>query len=170
MALPRVLKNFDLSQNGSNWLGQVNSVTQPKWTRKMEEVINGGLAGPVKVDLGMEAPELTFSAGGFLREALNAYAATTVDAVPLRFTGAYQDDSTGLYDSVEIFARGRYSEIDPGESKAQTVSEWKYTMPLAYYRLTINGEVVLEYSALDNVMIVNGIDVLAAQRNAMGRW
>lgn len=170
MSLPRVLKDFDVSQDGSNWIGKMNSVTLPKWTRKTEDIIVNGLAGPATIDLGQEKPELSFSAGGYLREALNAYGATTVDAVGIRFNGAYQDDSVGTYDAVEIYARGRYTEIDPGEAKGQTVGEWKYTMPLANYRLTINGKVVIEYDLLGNRMVVNGIDINAAKRAALGRW
>jgi P2 family phage contractile tail tube protein len=170
MALPRVLKNFNLSQDGESWLGKVATVTLPKLSRKTEDLINGGMAGPVEIDLGQEKIEIAFSANELLRGPMRAYAATTVDAVGLRWSGAYQSDDTGLYDAVEVVARGRYKEIDPGDSKAQTLTEVKYTMPCAYYKLTVNGSIEIEYDALANILIVDGIDVLAAQRAALGQW
>ncbi|MDR6642775.1 P2 family phage contractile tail tube protein [Luteibacter sp. 1214] len=170
MSLPQVLKNYNVFQDSDNWAGLISSFTRPKLTRKTEDVNNGGMAGPVEIDMGQDKVECSFSGNGFLISALRAYAATTVDAVGLRFVGAYQNDATGAYASVEVYVRGRYKEIDPGDAKTQTVGEFKYIMPCAYYRETINGKVMIEYDALNNILIVDGIDVLAAQRAAMGSW
>jgi len=170
MSLPRVLKNFNMFQDGESWLGKVSSVTLPKLSRKMEDVLNGGMAAAAEVDLGAEKMELSWSCGELLKGALRAYGATTIDAVGIRFAGAYQSDDTGAYDAVEVVARGRYKEIDPGDAKAQTLSETKYTMPVAYYKLTINGVTMIEFDLLGNVLIVDGVDILAAQRAALGEW
>lgn len=170
MALPKVLKNFDLFQDGESWLGRIASVTLPKLSRKMEDLQNGGMAGPVSIDLGQEKIELTFSANGLLQSALETYAATRVGAVQLRFAGAYQQEDSGRYDAVEVVVRGRYSEVDFGEGKTAALNEHKYTMPCAYYKFSINGRTVIEIDLLANVMIVGGVDVLAAQRAAIGHW
>lgn len=170
MALPKKLKNFDLFQNGVSWLGQVPSVTLPKLSRKMEDFVAGGMAGAVEVDVGQEKLELSFTAGGLMPDALDQYAATTVDAVMLRFAGAYQSDSEGGYTAAEVVVRGRYKEVDMGDGKAQSDTEHKFTMPCSYYRLSINGVTKIEIDMLANKVIVNGIDRTAAQRNAMGHW
>lgn len=170
MKLPSKLKNFDLFQNGESWLGLVPSVTLPKLTRKMEDYLAGGMAGPVEIDLGQEKIELAFTAGGILRSALEQYGATAVDAVQLRFAGAYQSDSSGAYNAVEIAVRGRYKEFDPGDAKAQNDTEHKFSMPCAYYRLSIDGVPVIEIDMLANKLVVNGVDRMAAQRAAMGHW
>jgi len=170
MALPKILKNFDLFQDGESWLGQIASVTLPKLSRKMEDLQAGGMAGPVNIDLGQEKIELAFSANGLMQSALDAYAATSVTAVQLRFGGAYQQEDSGRYDAVEVVVRGRYSEVDFGEGKTATLNEHKYTMPCAYYKLSINGRAVIEIDLLANVVIVNGNDVTAAQRAAIGHW
>jgi P2 family phage contractile tail tube protein len=170
MSLPRVLKNFNYFQDGVKWSGEVSSLTLPKLTRKMEEIINGGMAGPVQVDLGMEKLELGVTTGGFRIDALSSFGATTVDAVTSRYLGAYQNDATGAPDAVEIYTRGRYSEIDPGDAKAQTINEWKYNKALAVYRLTINGVEVIFIDLLANVVRINGRDIKAAERNAIGDW
>lgn len=47
------------------------------------------------------------------------YAATGVDAVPIRFAGSYQRDDTGETVAVEVVMRGRQKEIDTGEGKQE---------------------------------------------------
>ena len=170
MSLPRVLKNFNQFQDGAGWQGETNSVTLPKLTRKMEEIINAGMAAPTKVDLGMEAIQATITTNGYRLDALSAFGATTVDAVGLRFMGAYQNDATGQPDAVEVYMRGRYSEIDPGDAKAQSVSEWKYTFECAVYRLTVNGQEIIFIDNLANVVRINGVDIKTAERAALGQW
>jgi len=157
MGLPRKLKNFDTFQNGESFIGQVNSITLPKLARKMDEIRPGGLDSSVKVDMGGEALELSFAAAGYLRSAL-------------RWAGAYQAEDTGFYQAVEIVGRGRYSEIDRGDAKTGESSETKFTMPLVYYKESVDGVVLFEIDVLNNVFIVDGFDILAAQRAAMGHW
>jgi uncharacterized protein len=170
MALPKKLKNFDVFQNGVSWLGLMASVTLPKLQRKMEAYRGGGMAGPVKLDFGQEELEMGFASGGLLRDAIKHYAATTVDRVQLRFAGAYQNEATGICDAVEVACRGRYSEIDFGEAKPGDDTEHKYTMPLTYYKLSINGEAIIEIDMLANIVIVDGRDITFAQRLATGHW
>jgi uncharacterized protein len=170
MALPKKLKNFDMFQNGVSWLGLLSSVTLPKLARKMEDWRGGGMDGTVKLDFGGDAMEMSFSAGGYMVSALRQFGATSVGAVQLRFAGAYQSDSSGGYDAVEIVTRGRYSEVDRGDGKAGESGEHKFTMPVSYYKESVNGETLIEIDVLNCVFIVNGFDVLAAQRAAMGHW
>ena|SRR5581483_3025895 len=170
MGLPRKLKNFDTFQNGESFIGQVNSLTLPKLARKMEEIRPGGLDASIKVDMGGEALELSFAAAGYLRSALRQFGATSVGAVQLRWAGAYQAEDTGFYQAVEIVARGRYSEIDRGDAKAGESSETKFTMPLVYYKESVDGRVLFEIDVINHLFLVDGVDILAAQRAAMGHW
>jgi P2 family phage contractile tail tube protein len=170
MKLPSKLKNFDLFQNGESWLGLVPSVTLPKLTRKMEDYAAGGMAGPVEIDLGQEKIELAFTAGGLIKSALAKYGATSVDAVQLRFAGAYQSDSNGAYNAVEVAVRGRYKEFDPGDAKSQSDTEHKFSVSCAYYRLSIDGVPMIEIDMLANKLVVDGVDITAAQRAAIGHW
>lgn len=68
MALPKTLKNFDIFQDGVSFMGQTRSVTLPKLARKMEDFRAGGMDGTLKLDVGADAMEMNFSAGGYLRD------------------------------------------------------------------------------------------------------
>lgn len=168
MALPRKLKNFNLFNNGNNYLGQIEEVTLPKLSRKMEEWRGGGMDGPVQIDLGQENIELAWTAGGVIATALSQYGVTTVGGCMLRFAGAYQRDDTGDVDAVEVVVRGRHKEIDFGSAKPGDHTQHKYNTACSYYKLTINGRVMIEIDVLNMLFIVDGVDRLAQQRRALG--
>lgn len=168
MALPRKLKNFNLFNDGVSFVGVAAEVVLPKLTRKLEEFRGGGMNAPVDTDLGMEKLEVEHTYAGLVREIFNQFGITRADGVLLRFAGAYQRDDTGEVDAVEVVMRGRHAEIDPGSGKAGDDTEFKVKSSLSYYKLTINGETVIEIDILNMIEIVNGEDRLAEQRRAIG--
>ena len=168
MALPSKLKNFNVFNDGNNYLGLVAEITPPKLARKMEEWRGGGMDGPVEYDHGSEQIMLEWTAGGLLKNALAQYGATSATAFGLRFAGAYQSDATGNVDAVEIVVRGRHKEIDFGSAKPGDDTQHKYTTTCAYYRLSINGSTVIEIDQINQVFNVDGKDILAEQRRALG--
>ena len=168
MGLPRTLKNMMLFNEGLAYLGEVQSVTLPNLTRKMEERRLGGMNGPVSFDMGMEALEASFVCGGPMRDVLRQFGVTTVDGVYLRFAGAYQQDDSGAVDAIEVIMRGRHSEIEMGDQEVGEPGEFSVTSALAYYKLVWNGRPELEIDFLNMVEIIGGVDRLAEQRNALG--
>ena len=168
MALPRKLKNFNLFNDGISFIGVAAEVVLPKLTRKVEEFRGAGMNAPVDADMGMEKLEVEHTYAGINRDVFNQFGITRADGVLLRFSGAYQRDDTGEVDAVEVVMRGRHTEIDGGSSKAGDDTEFKVKSSLSYYKLTINGETVIEIDILNMIEIVNGDDRLADQRRAIG--
>jgi P2 family phage contractile tail tube protein len=168
MGMPRKLKNFNVFYNGDNYVGRCAEVELPKLTRKTEDMQAGGMNGPVKIDLGNEGLEINHTWAGLEAEIYRQYAAASADAVLLRFAGAYQRDDTGEVDAVEIVTRGRHTEIDPGSAKAGDDTELKVKTDLTYYKLTINGAVIVEIDLVNFVENVGGVDRLAEYRTALG--
>lgn len=168
MALPRTLKNFNVFADGVSHAGECEEITLPKLTRKLEEYRAGGMNGPVDLDMGSEKLELETTYGGLMREILKQYGVTGVDRAMIRFAGAYQRDDTDETDAVEIVVRGRHTEIDFGSGKAGDKSQFKVKSSLAYFKLTVNGEVWIEVDHVNFIEIVFGVDRLEAQRRAIG--
>jgi P2 family phage contractile tail tube protein len=168
MALPRILKNFNVFYNGVSFAGQVTELTLPKLTRKVDSFRPGGVNGPLSVDLGMEALELVHTYAGYMREILNDFGLAKIDGAMLRFAGAFEHEDTGDVDAIEVVVRGRHKDIDFGTAKAGEKSDFKVTSELTYYKLSINGETVVEIDLLNMIENVNGTDMLAAQRKAVG--
>lgn len=168
MAMPRKLKNLNLFNNGSSYLGQVTEVKLPTLTRSMEDYRGGGMSGPVKVDNGSEAIDLEWKCGGMMREVLQQYGVTRHDGVQLRFAGAYQRDDTGSVDAVEVVVRGRHSEIDAGTAKPGDDTEFSVKTACSYYKLVSNGQTIIEIDFANMIETVGGVDRLAEQRRAIG--
>lgn len=168
MGLPRILKDMILFNEGFAYLGEVNTVTLPTLTRKIEDWRGGGMSGPLGLDMGHEALDMSFSAGGPLRDVLRQWGATRVDGVYLRFAGNYQQDDTAAIDHVEIIVRGRHSEIESGDQEPGEPGAFNVTSRLAYYKLVWNGRTEIEIDFLNMVEIVNGVDLLAERRALLG--
>ncbi|WP_022955760.1 phage major tail tube protein [Perlucidibaca piscinae] len=170
MSLPSKLKNLNLFNEGNSYLSLVKSVTLPKLARKMESYRGGGMNGAVKTDFGMSDDGLTLEwvLGGLDLIVLRQFGAVGVDAIGLRFAGAYQREDDGGVDAVEIIVRGRHEEIDMGDAKPGEDTEHKIKTPLTYYRLEINGVVEIEIDLLNFKEVVGGVDRMAGQRRAIG--
>lgn len=168
MAMPRKLKGFNLFHNGANFAGQVKEITLPKLSRKMEEYQGGGMSGPIQIDFGQEAIQIEWTCGGFMRDVLAQYGVTKHDGVLLRFAGGYQSEDSASYDAIEIVIKGRHKEIELGTAKPREESDFKVTTVASYYKLTVNGEDVIEIDFLNMIEKINGTDLLAGLRKAVG--
>ncbi|KML20258.1 MULTISPECIES: phage major tail tube protein [Burkholderia] len=168
MALPSKLKNFIVFEDGISYVGEVQEIQLPKLTRKMEAYRGGGMNGEVDIDLGMEKLELGLTMGGFMKAMFKTWGTSKIDGVTARFAGSYQRDDTEEVDAAEVYVRGRYKEIDPGKAKAGDNADQTGTMSLAYYRLVVNGETLIEIDFPNFIEMVGGVDRLAQQRRALG--
>ena len=169
MALPRKLKHFNVFYNGEEFFGQATEITLPKLATKVEEYRGGGMPGPVDIDLGLEKLELEHSYGGLMYPIFKDFGIAKVDGAMLRFAGSYQRDDTGEVDAVEVVVRGRHQEIDNGNAKAGDDTEFKVKSSISYYKLAVNGTVLIEIDQVNFIYIVDGVDRLEAHRKAIGR-
>lgn len=168
MALPRKLKNFMLFNDGLAYLGEVPEVTLPKLTRKTDDYRAGGMNGSIKADFGLEGLEMEWTAAGYLVDVLKQFGAIAHDAVALRFAGALQSDDSEEVVAIEVLARGRHTEIDFGTAKAGEATEKKIKTALSYYKLTVDGEDLVEIDLVNMVEVIGGVDRMAAVRSALG--
>ncbi|GGE50515.1 major tail tube protein [Halopseudomonas oceani] len=170
MAMPRKLKNFNIFNDANSYQGIAKNITLPALARKMEAYRGGGMNGPVKADLGLsdDGIQVEWTLGGWDLLAIRQWGATSASAVALRFTGAVQQDDTGATQAVEVVMRGRHEEIDFGNAEPGGDTEHSITTTCTYYKLSVDGEVLVEIDILNMVEIVNGEDILADQRAALG--
>jgi len=168
MALPNSLKNFNAFNDGKSFMGVIDEIKLPKLTRKMEAFRGGGMDGEVDIDLGQEKLEIEQICGGFVLDAFKAYGMTKAAGVLIRFAGAYQRDDTAEVQAVEVVVRGRHSEIDPDSAKGGDKGKTTIKSSLTYYKLTVDGNEVIEIDLLSFLFKVDGVDMLEAQRNAIG--
>ena len=170
MALPKKLKMMNLFNEGNSYLGQTGEVTLPKLGRKFEDWRGGGMDGNIKWDNGMsdDMIEFAWKLGGIDPLVIGQYGAATVGAIGLRFAGSYQRDDTGETTALEMVVRGRHEEIDFGNSKPGDDTELSMKTVWSYYKLSIDGKVVIEIDIPGIVFKVDGVDMYEKHRQNIG--
>ncbi|MCR0996610.1 phage major tail tube protein [Serratia rubidaea] len=168
MALPKKLKYLNLFNDGFNYMGVVSSLTLPKLTRKLEKYRGGGMNGAASVDFGLDDDALVveWTMGGIDELVLKQWG--QVGAVPLRFTGSFQRDDSGDVSALEVVMRGRHKEIDSGDFKQGEDTETKVSTDCTYFKLSIDGKELIEIDTVNMIEKVDGVDLLAAHRKAIG--
>lgn len=171
MGFPRVLKTMTTIIDGIGYVGETTSMKLPNLTRKLEAYRGGGLHRGLKVDLGgPDDFDLEHSYGGPIRQIIRQYGLPTLTGVQIRWVGSFQNDDTGEITPIEIVARGRHEEIDRGDLKSGELGEFKVKTACAYYKEVWNGRTEIEDDPLGGRLIVDGVDLMAAHRAAIGQF
>lgn len=168
MALPSKLRKFNLFNEGRSYLGIVEEVTLPKLSWKTEEYNGAGMVAPVDIPLTLEKLELQMSLGGMVLDALHQFGTIGLSDVGLRFNGSYQEGQGNVIQAVECVIRGYHREIDIGNVKQGENTQHKITSALSYYKLSVDGQDIIEIDALNQIFVVNGKDLYADHRKALG--
>ncbi|WP_404472983.1 phage major tail tube protein [Vreelandella venusta] len=168
MALPHILRDFNLFGDGNNWQGQIPELTLPELARRMVEYEGGGMDGPIEVDHGNELQTFEWTAGGMIVDIFDTYGSPIHDAAMLRMTGSYESDEDGGIIPVEIVMRGRHKNINLGDASKGDNNQISVTTTLSYFKLTVDGEEVIERDVPGYVFKVRGTDRLAERRGALG--
>ncbi|MFQ2439972.1 phage major tail tube protein [Aeromonas caviae] len=170
MALPRKLKHLNLFQDGENWIGVAEDYTPAKLSQKFEAYRGGGMMGAANIHMGLDdgALDTSFTFGGAEAALLKRMGLAKIDGVALRFAGSFQRDDTGEVVAVEILQRGRFKELDRGTFKSSDNTQSKVSMVNTYYKETMNGVVLCEIDLINMIWIVDGVDLMAEHRQAIG--
>lgn len=158
MAVPPKLRLFTCFVNSVNNIGKVTSVTLPKLTRKTDDYQGGGMIGSVAVDLGLDSGALdaTMVVGGLVHALLLEYGGD-LDGTLIRFTGEYY--TSGESQIVDVEMRGKFTEIDGGESKQGEDTSVTYAIKNTYYKLSIDDKPIWEIDLLNFVYKRNGENI-----------
>lgn len=166
--LPDTVKDWNLFIEGRGMAGKAEETTLPALKRIMESYQGGGMAGPVKLDMGQDELELGFTLAEFNVDVLRLWGIADPSGIGVRLMGAsVAGDGTGVK-AIEISVRGRWEEIDPGSWKKKDKDKMKVKMPLTYYRLTVNGEVLHEIDMISGKTMINGEDISLDVMRAIG--
>lgn len=168
MALPHKLKDFNLFGDGNSWQGQVPTLTLPELARNTEEYRGGGMDGPIEIDMGQNLIEFSWTAAGMIVDIFDQYGTPLHDANLLRFTGSYESDETGEVMPVEVVTRGRHKTIALGDAEPGGNNQISVTTTCSYYKLTVDGQEIIEIDLPGMVFRVRGVDRLAQRRRALG--
>ena len=162
-----VLRNVNLFVDGRGYAGRVEEINPPKLTVATEEYRGGGMDGPAEIDMGLEKLECDWTTSAIDADLLRAWGVAHGAMLPATFRGALVSED-GTVRGVEARVRGYVKEVDWGTWKPGEKSPLKCMMAVRYYRFVHDGDVIHEIDVDNMVRIVNGVDQLEAQRQALG--
>ncbi|MES0108405.1 phage major tail tube protein [Mesorhizobium sp. M0013] len=162
--LPRQLKAFNLYFDGNSFAGRVDSITPPTLTLTSEEHRAGGMDGPKKLEMGMEAMTATLIISDFDPALISLFG---VDNVPLVARGAVQAQGKAA-EPVVLNMRGMLMALELAEWKPGSKSLKTLTYELDYFRYRQAEVEFMEIDIINMVRRIGGVDQLAAQRTAIG--
>ncbi|AFU62901.1 phage major tail tube protein [Acidithiobacillus caldus] len=165
--LPRVLKNMNLFVDGRGYAGRIDEIQLPKLTLKTEEHRAGGMDVPVEIDLGMDKLEAELTISDYDPEVYKLFGLLDLKPVQITIRGAIQAQGEDAK-PVVVNLRGGWREIDAGTWKPGDKSTLKVSVAASYYKLTIDGQEVVEVDAINLVRKVGGVDQINAIRAAIG--
>jgi P2 family phage contractile tail tube protein len=162
-----VRKNLNVFVDGRGYAGQVEEFNAPKLALKTEEFRGGGMHAPIDITLGLEKLEADFTMIAYDADILANFG--VVEGREVQFTAREALESNdGTTTPVVHSLRLKIKEIDPGSSKPGEKGSLKIAGTASYYKLQHGARVVQEIDVVNMVCIQDGVDVLAAQRAALG--
>lgn len=163
--LPKILKNFSVYVDGRGYAGRVDEITLPKLTIKTEEFQGAGMSAPVEIDMGMEKLEMDLTFSEYDPEIFKLFGLTNGKEIAFTIRGALQ--GTEDTSPVVINVRGYFKDMDFDSWKPAEKASLKCSVACNYYKLTINGVVLIEVDPVNMIRNVNGIDQFSEIRQAL---
>lgn len=167
MAARDVVKNQNLFVDGRGYAGQLQSFTPPKLTLVTEDARMGGMDGPVKLTMGMEALDADFTLISYDKDVLGKWGVAEGNTVPLVVREALESFD-GTVTAVVHTMRGKIVELDSGTHEPGKAAPLKAALSLTYYKLQHGPTTVHEIDVENMVRTINGVDALAGIRGALG--
>ena len=161
--LPHSLTDFMGFVDGVGRAGKLTEGTPPKFGLAVEEYIAAGMGGSVDIPVGsLEKMECTFSMAGVEADYYRHIGST----IGMTLRGSTDDGDTET--PVIYQMRGLVREADTDAMKRKDKGMVKNIMTVEYCKVTIGGKVVIEADVMGKKFIVDGNDLLAAQRANLG--
>ena len=142
--IPDVIRNCSLHVDGRRFLQEVDTLTPPKPKIKTEEHRGGGMDGPIRIDMGMEAMECSFSMLSVSPEVLKLFGVVIGSAFPAEFRAGLRTEG-GAVKPLAVRVTGTVSQIDWGDWKSGDKAPVKIMMDVRSCRCTLDDEVALRY-------------------------
>ena len=152
--------------NNANKHGQASEITAPNVTYIMNEYQSLGMFGTARFTNGIEAMECTIKWTYPDNEAqialANPYEA--VDLLICSSKAVY--DGAGLSDEqpIRMFVRGFPMQHQGGTFAPKTDVEVESQLAVNYYKLEVDGEEIIEVDTINNILKINGEDIMEERR------
>ena len=164
-----LINRFNAYKSGNKLIGVAGELTMPEVTNLTDTMEGAGTGGNMDIPVVglIEDMELEVAFMSLCEDVFSVMDPT--ETADLSFNGALQgtDPGTGAvkYQQLAISVRGIVKKFTPGTLKAGAKMDSRVTLGLSYFKVVIDGKVMLEIDRFNGVYTINGRDVRAEVRN-----
>ncbi len=155
--------------NGTDFIAKAEEVDLPKIKFKTTETKGLALIGETELPTILEKMEARFKFNSiypeFIKIASNPFETASVI---IKAPSAIYTQLGVQFKPFRAELRGTFKEFDTGKIKKGENAEAEATMSVYYYKLEYDGKEVYEVDILNNILKIDGKDMLAEYRLAMG--
>lgn len=163
--MPRyILRNCTIFADRVSKIGQASEITLPVPAVKVEELRNAGMVMPIDVNMGYEKIEGSFKLTGFDPQAITLFGLAVGVEKEYMATGALAHED-GTIINATAYLRGMLIKNDHGSWKPGEAGENDHAITLRYYRLEVDGRVLIEMTPFD--VSIGGVSQTSAIRDAL---
>jgi len=164
VALPRLLKNFNIYLDGDSYAGRCDSVTLPNITAVVESHRAGGMNGSVEVELGLELMTMSLVISDFDPKLVSLF---NQAELPITLRGSVQAQHKQA-EPVVINIRGLHKGLEFGDWSGGSKTTQTLQISLNYFRYRQKDVEYAEIDLLNMVQKIGGVDQLASDRANIG--
>ncbi|WP_040728222.1 phage major tail tube protein [Thiomicrorhabdus sp. Kp2] len=161
-----ILKDFNVAVDGKGYAGMATELVLPKLDIVTEDIRAAGMDTSEAVDMGMEPMEAEITLSGYDVALLKLWGVNG-GSVPLTARGGLQSED-GTVKAVAVNLQGKMVGLDMATWKPGELNPKKMKMKVKYYKLTIDGDEIIEIDVPNMVRKIGGVDQLAEIRAALG--
>ena len=164
-----ILGDYQLFQEGFGLVALVEEVTLPELKWKAEDYTGGGLMGTRQIKSVLEKLELKAKTAGFDPRTLSAWG--TMPGVSTNFKLMASFIVPGEAEIPQkVLVTGALTEVKREAYKAGgKVTSELMVNDITYYEEWFDGKLKLQIDLLNQVLIVDGVDIMATRRRNTGR-
>lgn len=167
MRLPKILKNFEVFINAEPIGRTVEKVKLPSTAKKYIEINTGGLTRPLEIPVGFDGPMKVVMSTKGIDIPMILPQGCGLSEIRVQYKGFLEDPAT--CEGIPFTANFTGSlEYDPEDFQKGEASGGEATLNAITAEYVLNGDTIYEERVLDNVLIVNGVDLKAAENAALG--
>lgn len=166
----RRITNANVYVNGKSFLGRAEETGPPSIKYKYADHKALGMFGEMEHPVGIEKMEHKIKWNSLypdvLKQVGNPFQA--IDMQIRSSSDVYEGNTRVAQQSVVIYLKANAKEFASGTFKPQEYDGPESTFSASYYKLEINGEVITEIDVEANIWSVDGVDLMAQQRENLG--
>lgn len=162
----RSLVDYCVFVGGVSLAGRVAKFEHPdlEWTTETANL--AGVLGSTTVRLDLKELKAKLTLKDFNATLMALFGREKKTPIVIRAAARSQDD---VVDPVKVTINGKITKIGSGAWEPGKDGEQTYEFDLDYYKVEDNGVTLFEIDKMNNILIVDGVDIWADMRSALGQ-